>query len=153
MATFAPQHHHHIPPSPPAAPTPAAIASRGRRPALIPHHADLSLSLSAASAALSGASYSPARPSKSGGGGGMAELWALPPPAYGLHPEGEEMRRDVFSWVNAPEDVGVAADSVYSPTRAAAAGAGKETAPASPTAAGFEDVERQKRRLEEAGKR
>lgn len=61
---------------PPSVPSSQVLASRGRRPALIPHNADLSLSLSAAATALGMASYSPNRQRGSGGSGGV--LWVLP---------------------------------------------------------------------------
>jgi hypothetical protein len=75
---------------------PAALATRGRRPALIPHHTDLSLSLSAASAALSSATYSPARDAQGTG------VWVLTPPpsAGGQSGVAEEFKEDVFSWVS-----------------------------------------------------
>ncbi|KAG0639285.1 hypothetical protein HOY80DRAFT_98958 [Tuber brumale] len=58
----------------PTSPPPQSLASRGRRPALIPHNADLSISLSAASAVLGMASYSPNRERQRSGG----VLWVVP---------------------------------------------------------------------------
>ncbi|RPB05150.1 hypothetical protein L873DRAFT_1825322 [Choiromyces venosus 120613-1] len=63
-------------------PLPQSLASRGRRPALIPHNADLSVSLSAASAALGMASYSPNRERQRSGG----VLWVVPGSAPPLPP-------------------------------------------------------------------
>ncbi|PWW79035.1 hypothetical protein C7212DRAFT_275399 [Tuber magnatum] len=62
---------------PPTSPPPQSLASRGRRPALIPHNADLSISLSAASTVLGMASYSPNRERQRSGG----VLWVAPGPA------------------------------------------------------------------------
>ncbi|KAG0126472.1 hypothetical protein HOY82DRAFT_110105 [Tuber indicum] len=66
----------------PTSPPPQSLASRGRRPALIPHNADLSVSLSAASAALGMASYSPNRERQRSGG----VLWVVPGSAPPLPP-------------------------------------------------------------------
>lgn len=74
--------------SPPSVPSSQALASRGRRPALIPHNADLSLSLSTAAAALGMAAYSPNRQRGCVGSGGV--LWVLPSsssPPTPLHPD------------------------------------------------------------------
>lgn len=107
MTTFAPM-------SPPATPYPsepsaAQLAARGRRPALIPHSSDLALSLSAASAALSAACYSPARDEKVSPGMWMLPIEADPAmPRFvdmtipdGKRTPAEEIRGDVFSWVSA----------------------------------------------------
>ncbi|RPB10391.1 hypothetical protein P167DRAFT_537581 [Morchella conica CCBAS932] len=76
MATISKQQQQSSP-SPPSVPSPQALASRGRRPALIPHNADLSLSLSAAATALGMASYSPNRARGTSGNSGSL-LWVLP---------------------------------------------------------------------------
>ena len=86
-------------------------SSRGRRPALIPHHADLSISLCAVEAALSLAAYSPVLGSNGGSNGGTSSsgAWVLPPPPPSPRLEpiavaemcGEEFKRDVFTWVRA----------------------------------------------------
>ncbi|KAL7274420.1 hypothetical protein RUND412_002678 [Rhizina undulata] len=86
MATILSQAAH---PSSPSPPSTAAIARRGRRPALIPHNADLRLSLSAASAALGMATYSPGREK------GLPGVWVLPPPSSGLpRPTDEDWEMD-----------------------------------------------------------
>ncbi|KAA8907429.1 hypothetical protein FN846DRAFT_906603 [Sphaerosporella brunnea] len=130
----------------------AAIArshsNRGRRPALIPHHADLSLSLSAASAVLSSATYSPARDAQTG-------VWVLtPPPSAGGHTSvAEEFKEDVFSWVNSPatDDEERPVHALKGDTVCSRMATGAETVPTSPLSGTFEVLERQKRRLQEAG--
>ena len=111
-----------------------AVPPPTRRPALIPHNTDLSLSLSAASAALSIATYSPARETPD-------DLLILTPattPELG----GDEFRRDVFSWVNSDDEEG-------SEEKNSGGQGGLEalTAPTSPREATFEGVEKQRRRL------
>ena len=86
-------------------------SSRRRRPALIPHHADLSISLCAVEAALSIAAYSPVLGSNGSGNGGTRSngVWVFPPPPPSPRLEpiavaeicGEEFKRDVFTWVRA----------------------------------------------------
>lgn len=87
--------------SPPSVPSSQALASRGRRPALIPHNADLSLSLSTAAAALGMAAYSPNRQRGCVGSGGV--LWVLPSssssltplhPDWSASPAGESLFKD-----------------------------------------------------------
>ncbi|KAI5856414.1 hypothetical protein BZA05DRAFT_463616, partial [Tricharina praecox] len=140
-----------LPPSPtmPAHPPPT------RRPALIPHNSDLSLSLSAASAALSIATYSPARDTPE-------DLLILTPattPELG----GEEFRRDVFSWVNSDDEEGGVMGEGQGEGEGEGGKMGTEgkggkmgdrraalqaiTAPTSPREASFEAVEKQRRRL------
>ncbi|CUS07464.1 unnamed protein product [Tuber aestivum] len=66
---------------PPTSPPSQSLARRrGRRPALIPHNEDLSISLSAASAALGMASYSPNREGQRSEGVLWAVLGSAPPP-------------------------------------------------------------------------
>jgi len=107
-----------------------ALSAPTRRPALIPHSSDLSLSLSAASAALSSATYSPARETPE-------DLLVLTPAATtATTPElgGEEFRRDVFSWVNSDDEDGTGPQAL--------------TAPTSPReASSFDAIEKQRRRL------
>lgn len=92
----------------PASPPPQSLASRGRRPALIPHNADLSVSLSAASAALGMASYSPNRERQRSSG----VLWVVPgsapppPPPPQWDSQGQSRgRRNTAEWDQDPMDV------------------------------------------------
>ncbi|KAF8528666.1 hypothetical protein BDD12DRAFT_903847 [Trichophaea hybrida] len=71
------------------------LSPRSRRPALIPHHADLRLSLASAEVVLSLATYSPGRDAKDDG------VWVLPP-SPNNETVGDEFRKDVFTWLNSP---------------------------------------------------
>jgi len=91
----------------PASPPPQSLASRGRRPALIPHNADLSISLSAASAALGMASYSPNRERQRSGG----VLWVVPgsapppPPPPQWDSQGQSRGRSTAEWDQDPMEI------------------------------------------------
>ncbi|KAF8243552.1 hypothetical protein K440DRAFT_612496 [Wilcoxina mikolae CBS 423.85] len=109
------------------------LSPRGRRPALIPHHADLRLSLASAEAVLSLATYSPGRDAKDDG------VWVLPP-SPNNETVGDEFRKDVFTWLNSPT-----ADDDNKPLLV--------TATTGPTGGGSGALERQNRTMEQPGKR